>query len=431
MIGAGVAGLAAARDLKAAGCAVTVIEAQNRIGGRVKTDRSTFGVPVEMGAQFIHGQSNGRTLNPVWDIATKQGWSTVPFSEDTGASYRNGVMLTSAQETAFADLGEAFLDWVIYTLKDTLVSTNTTHSIENAFTQFVAARKLTTQQAIDLHAYLTIEVEGDLAGDTSRISTLAFEEDREFGVGGDHLIPGGYDQLPTLLSQGLTILTECVVRSINYSAKPISVVTSKGTFQCEYVLVTVPLGVLKKGSIAFSPLLPTAKRTAIARMTMGLLNKVILQFPSRFWPSGNWFTNIEGADPWGFMFSSMEVAYPGRNLLIAWQSGQVGTQREALSDASLTTLVMSEVRRCFKGVTVPNPIKTAITRWANDPFTWGSYSFPCTGSPRSDITALAAPVNKALYFAGEATNADYPGTVHGAYLSGVREAKNIVAAASV
>ena len=250
-------------------------------------------------------------------------------------------------------------------------------------------------------------------------------------MGGDHLIPGGYDQLPTLLSQGLTILTECVVRSINYSAKPISVVTSKGTFQCEYVLVTVPLGVLKKGSIAFSPLLPTAKRTAIARMTMGLLNKVILQFPTRVWPSGNWFTNIEGADPWGFMFSSMEVAYPGRNLLIAWQSGQVGTQREALSDASLTTLVMSEVRRCFKGVTVPNPIKTAITRWANDPFTWGSYSFPCTGSPRSDITALAAPVNKALYFAGEATNADYPGTVHGAYLSGVREAKNIVTAASV
>ena len=430
VIGAGVAGLAAARDLKAAGCAVTVIEARNRIGGRVTTDRSTFGVPVEMGAQFIHGQSNGRTLNPVWDIAKKQGWATVPFSENTGASYRNGVRLTSAQEKAFDDLGDAFLTWVTDVLKDTLVSTNTTHSIEAAFNQFVAARKLTAQQVIDLHAYLTIDVEGDLGGDTSRVSTLAFDEDKEFGVGGDQLIPGGYDQLPALLSQGLTIVTDCAVRSINYAAKPISVVTSKGTFPCEYVLVTVPLGVLKKGSIAFSPLLPTAKRTAITRMNMGLLDKVILQFPTRFWPSGNWFANIEGADPWGFTFSSMEVAPPGCNVLIAWQSAQLGTQREALSDAALTALVMGEVRRCFKGVSVPTPIKTAITRWANDPFAFGSYSFPCTGSPRSDITALAASVNQSLYFAGEATNADYPGTVHGAYLSGVREAKNIITAAS-
>jgi monoamine oxidase len=117
-------------------------------------------------------------------------------------------------------------------------------------------------------------------------------------------------------------------------------------------------------------------------------------------------------------------------VLIAWQSAQLGTQREALSDAALTALVMGEVRRCFKGVSVPTPIRTAITRWANDPFAFGSYSYPCTGSPRSDITALAASVNKSLYFAGEATNADYPGTVHGAYLSGVREAKNIVTAAS-
>ena len=431
VIGAGVSGLAAARDLQAAGCVVTVIEARNRIGGRVTTNRTTFGVPIEMGAQFIHGTSNGRTLNPVWDIAQKQGWATVPFNDDTGESYRNGVMLTNAQDTAFTTLGEDFIDWVINVLKDTLVSSNTTHSIENALTQYIAARKLTAQQVIDLRAYLAIEVEGDLAGDTSRISTLAFDEDKEFGVGGNHLIPGGYDQLPTLLSQGLTVITDCAVRSITYTAKPISVATNKGTFQSEFVLVTVPLGVLKKSSIAFNPILPVAKRTAIARMNMGLLDKVILQFPTRFWPGGNWFTNIEGADPWGFAFSSTEVAHPGSNVLVAWQFGQLGVQREALSDAALTTLVMNEVRRCFKGVTVPNPINTAITRWAQDPFTWGSYSFPCTGSPRSDITALAAPVNKSLYFAGEATNADYPGTVHGAYLSGVREAKNIITAASV
>jgi monoamine oxidase len=92
---------------------------------------------------------------------------------------------------------------------------------------------------------------------------------------------------------------------------------------------------------------------------------------------------------------------------------------------------MTEVRRCFKSAKVPNPIQTAITRWSQDPFARGSYSFPCTGSPRSDIRTLAASVNRSLFFAGEATNSDYPGTVHGAYLSGLREAKAIIAAAKV
>ena len=431
VIGAGVAGLAAARDLKAAGSVVTVLEGRSRIGGRVVTDRTKFGRPIEMGAQFIHGQSNGRTLNPIWDLAQKQGWATVPFSSETGQAYRNGVALTDSQDGAFNALGEDFLDWVINDLKEnTLAANNTMYSMESALKAYVSANKLTSQQAIDLRAYLAVGIEGDFGCDTSRLSVVAFDEDSEFAKGGDQQIVNGYDQLPTMLCQGLTVVTDCIVKSVNYAAKPVRVLTSKGVFACEHVLVTVPLGVLRKGSIAFAPALPTAKRAAIARMNMGVLDKVILQFPSRFWPSGNWFTNIEGADPYGFAFSSLEASQPGSNILVAWQFGQLAVQREALADTALVKLVMSEVRRCFKGITVPEPVKTAITRWSQDPFSYGSYSFPCTGSPRSDISALAAPVNKTLFFAGEATNADYPGTVHGAYLSGVREAKRIIAAAS-
>lgn len=432
VIGAGVSGLAAARDLKAAGFSVTVLEARSRIGGRVVTDRSTFGLPVELGAQFIHGQSNSRTLNPIWDIAKNQGWSTVPFKAGTGQTYRNGIAFTAAQDEAFNQLGEDFLDWVMDVLKESILEdSNTTHSIENAILQFSRKRKLTPQQGQDLRGFLALEVEGDLGGDISRISTVGFDEDREFAAGGDQMIKEGYDQLPTLLSRGINVITDCAVRSINYASKPIHVVTTKGAYACEYVLITVPLGVLKKGNISFIPALPAAKRTAISRMNMGLLDKVILRFPRRFWPEGNWFANIEGLDPFGYAFSTQESVHPGSNLLVAWQFGQLGTQREALTDAALIALVMTEVRRCFKGVSVPDSLQSAITRWSQDPFSGGSYSFPCTGSPRSDIRALAASVNRSLYFAGEATNADYPGTVHGAYLSGLREAKAIIAAAGV
>jgi monoamine oxidase len=250
-------------------------------------------------------------------------------------------------------------------------------------------------------------------------------------VGGDVQLTGGYDQLPNLLAAGLDIRLNCIVKSVTHSASPVKVVTSLGTFLAEHVLVTVPLGVLKKGAITFSPVLPTAKRTAISRMGVGAFNKVILQFPTRFWPNGNWFVNIAGADPYGISFSSLETAAPGKNLLVGWQFGSLAVKREAMTDAALINVVMAELRAMFKSSVVPAPIASAITRWTADPYSRGAYSYPRIGSPRTDITALAAPVGKRLYFAGEATSLDFPSTVHGAYLSGEREARNIIAAASV
>ena len=429
VIGAGVAGLKAARDLQAAGCIVTVLEGRSRIGGRIQTDHTRFGVPVELGAQFIHGRSNNQgEQNPIWALAQGQSWSTVPIAP-TGQTYRNGVPLTGAQDDAFNALGEAFLDWVIDVRKDAIWG-NLSYSVENALTDFTRLRKLTGQQVIDLRAYLAAEIEGDLAADTTRISVQTIDEDDEYGVGGDHQITDGYDQLPTLLAAGLDIRLNCIMKSVAHTAKPARVVTSQGNFLAEHVLITVPLGVLKRGAIAFSPLLPAAKRTAISRMGVGAFNKVILQFPTRFWPNGNWFINIEGKDPFGLSFTSLEAAAPGSNLLVGWQFGQLAVTREAMTDAKLVSVVLDELRRLFGATTVPTPSNTAITRWTADPFSRGAYSFPCVGSPRSDITTLAAPVGKSLFFAGEATNADYPSTVHGAYLSGAREARNIIAAAS-
>jgi monoamine oxidase len=430
VIGAGVSGLAAARQLKAAGCTVTVLEGRNRIGGRVSTDRATFGVPMELGAQFIHGKSDGRTANPIWDLARLQGWSTVPYSSSSGQTYRNGVVLTAAQDKAFGTLGDDFLDWVIDVQKDVIWG-NASYSLDSALRTYALNRRLTSQQIIDLRAYLAADVEGDLGGDTTTISVQSLDEDSEFAVAGDQQITGGYDQLPKFLAAGLDVRLNCVVSAVDHTSSLVKVTTDQGDFYAEHVLVSLPLGVLKKGSVRFNPILPVAKRTAISRMKMGAFGKVLLQFPTRFWPSGNWFLNIEGTDPFGVSVSSMETVVPGKNILIAWQFGQLAEVREAMTDSQVIAIVMAELGRMFRNVAIPRPVATAITRWSKDPFSHGAYSFPVIGSPRSDITALAAPVGKRLFFAGEATYADYPGTVHGAYLSGIREAQRILSAATV
>lgn len=434
VIGAGVAGLAAARALQNAGCRVTVLEAASRVGGRVRTDRAVFdGLPVEIGAQFIHGKRDeqGRE-NPVWTLATAQGWGTRAFADDTGALYRNGVPLSPAEEAGLAGLVEEALEWILDVRKEQLDEQQTGVSVWSAFDAFAKRRALSKARRLDLRAMLAADVEGDLAADLTRISLLAYDEDEEFGIGGDQMLLSGYDQVPEHLAQGLDIRLNTVVRRVEHGRSPLRVNTRGGeSFEAEAVVVTVSLGVLRAGDLVFSPLLPSAKRGALSRMRMGAFTKVILQFPERFWPDGNWFVNIVPQAPFGLSFASLESPHPGGNLLIAWQWGSRARSLEAMSDGRVLARVMEDVRRTFAGVSVPDPARWLVTRWSRDPFTRGAYSCPVVGSPRRDIARLAAPVGGRLFFAGEATSADYPGTVHGAWLSGERAAAEVRAALGI
>jgi monoamine oxidase len=431
VIGAGVSGLYAARSLQTAGYQVTVLEAATQIGGRIRTDRSLFGnLPIEIGAQFIHGQRNDAgQLNPIWSLAQDRGWTTAHFNSDSATLLRSGLPLVSTDEEDLYALADAAYEWIIDVRKEQLEDNQTTVSVWSAFDAFAKRQRLSKTRRRDLRALLAADVEGDLAGDLNRISLLAYDEDEEFGIGGDRMILGGYDQVPAHLAQGLDIRLSTRVRRIEHGSAPARVLTHAGTvFEAEAVLVTVPLGVLRAGSISFSPSLPTSKRGALSRMRMGAFTKVILQFPDRFWPAGNWFTNIMPKSPWGLSFASMETPHPGSNILIAWQAGTRARTLEALSDTRVLTTVMRDLRATFPAQTLPNPSRLHVTRWSRDPLTLGAYSYPVIGSLRSDISRLAAPVGSRLFFAGEATSADYPGTVHGAWLSGERAANEITTA---
>ncbi|HSF47065.1 MAG TPA: FAD-dependent oxidoreductase, partial [Burkholderiales bacterium] len=242
--------------------------------------------------------------------------------------------------------------------------------------------------------------------------------------GGDRLVVNGYDALPKYLAQGLAIrLREPVVR-IRHGARRVQVDTVRDTFEADYAIVTLPLGVLKAEAVRFDPELPLPKRRAIARLGMGVLDKVALRFSTAFWP----------AEPPAFGYIERRAAFPlllnGRYyqdapVLIAFAAGTAAKALEGHSDAVIVGKALAVVRRLF-GAAVPDPFAARVTRWAADPYALGSYSHFRVGSSPADHAALAGPVGERLLFAGEAADPLHPATVHGALCSGEREANRIL-----
>ena len=185
------------------------------------------------------------------------------------------------------------------------------------------------------------------------------------------------------------------------------------------VIVTVPLGVLKAQTIAFDPPLPERKRRAIERLGFGLLNKVVLSFEEPFWPESPDMIGLVGQEqPVADLVNGLTFA--GAPLLVGLRGGAAARSREALSDQDAIGEVLAAMDAA------PEPTGALVTRWAADPYARGSYSFLAVGSSPADLRALAEPVGERLLFAGEATHEDFFATVHGAYMSGIREAERIL-----
>lgn len=420
VIGAGVSGLAAASKLHEAGLKVTVLEGRERIGGRIHTDRATFGVPVEIGAQYVQGiKDSGGELSPAWAMAKEHGWASVPFSSEEVQVVREG-------EEVDADKLSALMDDFRAAVEEGEDEIELKHSVEDAVRRYVEEEELDSREAAELRAMVASEVGLEYGGDVSEIAIQSIGDEDGF-AGGNQILTGGYDQVPALLAAGLDVRLGEVVTAVDHSGPVCTVTTKKGgTHQADYVLCTLPLGVLKAGSVHFSPALPAEKTAAIARMGMSCLGKVFLEFPKRFWPEDvNWFLSLKKAAPWGVAFSSLSRVIPGRHILIFWHSGTRALEREAMTDDAVVQIALDELRHAT-GEDIPAPLKVKVTRWGSDPFSRGAYFFPKVNSPMTDVAALAAPVGKRLFFAGEATEAGLFGTVPGAIMSGWREAEKIL-----
>jgi monoamine oxidase len=228
------------------------------------------------------------------------------------------------------------------------------------------------------------------------------------------------------LAKDLDVRLGHVVSSIDYSATKANIVTDQGNFEADFVICCVPLGVLKKDKIAFSPALPTAKVEAIGRMKMGSINKFLLVWDDIFWDESIQYVAYTPDEKGRFNYFLNLKKYTPANALMTFAFGDFGADTETWTDAQCTDAIMAHLRAIY-GAATPAPKALYRTKWGQDPFTYGSYSFATNGSRSTDYDLLADAVDDRLFFAGEHTHRDYRSTVHGAYHSGVRAAKEVAA----
>jgi monoamine oxidase len=226
------------------------------------------------------------------------------------------------------------------------------------------------------------------------------------------------------LAETLDVRLNQTVEAIQWDEERAKVQAGGQTYEADYVIVTLPLGVLKRGSVTFDPPLPPEKQTAIETLGMGLLNKAYLRFPSVFWDDETWIANMAAAKTgWTDMLNLAPAL--GEPLLLVFNSGSLAAAAEAQSDEQIVADIMAALRAIY-GPNIPDPTAHSITRWNQDPFAYGSYSFMAVGAEEDAREVLAAPLEETLFFAGEATENDHPATVHGALMSGWRAAEELI-----
>ncbi|KAJ5942068.1 hypothetical protein N7516_002236 [Penicillium verrucosum] len=288
------------------------------------------------------------------------------------------------------------------------------------------------------------------ATNVNRLSLSGWDQDIGNEFEGEHSqVIGGYQQLPYglyMLPEKLDVRTGKIVTGISYDTTK-SNSKQKAVVQCEdgekfladHVVFTGSLGVLKQQKIKFEPPLPDWKRGAIDRLGFGIMNKVVLVFKEAFWDTKrDMFGLLREPNNLASMVQEDYAANRGRfylfwnvmkttglPCLIALMAGDAAHQAESTSDEEIITEVTGQLRNVFKHTTVPDPLETIITRWGQDPFTYGSYSYVAAEAFPDDYDLMARSIGN-LHFAGEATCGTHPATVHGAYLSGLRAASEII-----
>lgn len=416
VLGAGIAGLAAARALTEQGRSVIILEARNRVGGRMWTD-SSLGVPLDLGASWIHGV-NG---NPITKLAKQFGVKTVPTDDENSIMFNaDGSEYSDVEWEETESLFEEIYEEVALMQEETENDT----SLQDAFDAVLSEYDLSDEQRRRLNYYAYLGTSLEYGADMNDLSLWEWDQDEEFG-GEEVIFPGGYNQITNGLAKGLDIRLETVVKTIRYGDDGVVVETTAGDFVADQAVVTFPLGVLKQASVKFEPPLPESKQSAIQKLAMGVLNKVYLRFPEVFWDE-----NVETISYLGDVLGEWSdwlsfVPFTGEPVLMAFHGGDKGFALENLSDDVIVAGAMKTLQVMF-GESVPEPIGVLITRWGKDPFALGAYSHIPPFASGEDYDALFEPVDDKLYFAGEATSREYPSTVHGAYLSGLAAAREML-----
>ncbi len=415
VIGAGAAGLAAAGRLREAGLQVEVLEARDRLGGRIHTTRAWPDLPVDMGASWVHGDRG----NPLTPIVQAAGARTISTSYDSAETYVSAALATRGLRKPQTSRWESAVAAALGAAEDLSADVSLAAAIE----RMPWWARLSEVERADLGFYLASTYETEWGLDSARLSAWRAEDGREF-QGDDRLFPDGFSSIVDHMAQGLSVRLSAPVSRIRMMQQSVLVTVNGVEETAAAVLVTVPLGVLQAGSLSIEPGIASETRAAIDRLGVGVLSKTFLRFERTFWPPDLDWHEYVGERP-GHWAEWVSFTKAGPPVMLGFNSGANAARIEAAPDQTVIAESMTALRDMF-GAGIPEPVGVQTSRWSLDPWARGSYSAMAVGSTREDRLALARPIADRIFWAGEATEPDYFGTVHGAVLSGWRAADEIV-----
>jgi len=404
VVGAGAAGIAAARRLMTSGLSVLVLEARDRIGGRAWTESETFGVPFDHGCSWIQSAEQDVFVDAAeaygFDVARHDGAGETVYVGDRPAKGFELEQYWDAYarvEAALSDAGRAGLD--------------------------VAASTVMPQMPWSAASQSWMVM--DMAVDFDALSTADWWSGAE--VAPSYLVKEGLGTVVARLGTDIPVRLSTPVSRIAWGGNGVTVSTPAGDIKARAVIVTVSTGVLNAGAIRFDPALPAARQQAIADLPMGLLAKIALKFEgTRFgFRPDEWLTyHVPEELPAPACYF---LTWPfNQDLMIGFVGGQFAWELSAAGTDAAVDFALGEVEAMVGSRAREAFVTGALTQWASDPLTRGAYAAlkPGASGAREE---LARPLDDRLFFAGEAAAGPSYATCGGAWRSGERAAGEVMA----
>lgn len=425
VIGSGMAGTAAANALREASFQVLVLESRDRIGGRVCTDYS-FGFPVDLGASWLHGVCNE---NPLAPLIGRLGLPLYRTSGDNSVLYDHDLESYALFDTEgnqvppdmVVKVGEAF-ESVLSEANKVREELQNDMSIHQAFSIVFERRPDLRLEGVAhkvLQWYLC-RMEGWFAADAETISLKCWDQEVLL-PGGHGLMVRGYLPVINTLAKGLDIRLNHRVKRVARHHDGVKVTVEDGTtYLADAAVIAVPLGVLKSQTISFEPRLPEWKEAAIADLGIGIENKIILHFEEVFWPNVE-FLGVVAETSYGCSYFLNLHKATGHPVLVYMPAGKLAQDIEKMSDEAAANFAFTQLRKILPSASTP--VQYLVSHWGSDENSLGSYSYDQVDKPHDLYERLRIPVDN-LFFAGEATSSAYPGSVHGAYATGLQAAED-------